>query len=509
MRRFVALLAAACLAFGVSSSTVVCLAEEEPAETELTNEDQGDDGELKIATSFESVPGGAEEITYNYKGEAIRAAKTTATGLYLIPVENDEGGVTWYVYDEDSDNAVPYMDIVIRQDSFVILPLEKDTEVPEGLREVRISYAGQLLPAWIHEYAEDPNMYVVYGENSDQTKGFYRFDGTTGLFFRYVEDATLPETTTETEAPTDNPSLVAERDNYSRAADLHQTNFSNLQKKYNKEFMMGIVALGVCGLLLLLFLLLIIVQSSKLRKARKELEDKAEKSLRRPGSDDRARRKKPEAEEKAAPSGRSEHREDGTSAVRKAKKENDPRLERSTTTSAARRVEKKKPGEEAEKKQARPAARNDADDEPVYSRPVSHKNRQSAEEGMAIRESGDISGTGEPRRVKKEVVDKAPVKKPTRAAAVSELDELEDMGRAAADTVQDAGKEAQETADELFQASSSSEPELDTAGLERIAEQLKRYNLGDDLPDEDELPDLDEADDGDDSDFAVTDFKDI
>ena len=498
MRRFVALLAAACLAFAVSESSAVCQAEEVFA----AEEDTEDDGELRIAPSFDSLPIGAEEITFNYKGEAIRAAKIESRGLYLLPVESDEGGVVWYVYNEESDKAVPYKNIVTREDTFTVLPLEEGVEVPEGYEEVSIGYDGTNLPAWIHVNREDSDFYLVYGQNSNLTKGFYRYDGPNGMVFRFVEDPTLEPTTAETEAATDNPALVEERDNYSRAAELHQTNFDNLQKKYNKDFMMGTVALGICGALLVLFLLLIILQSSRLRKAKKEVEESETKNLRRP-SGDTNRRKKPEAEKKPGSENRSERREDGTSQVRKARKDNDPRLERSTTTSAARRVNKDNTPAE-EQKAGKPASGYAEADESVY-RPESKKRRTRDESGTAIRESGDISGTGEVRRVKKEVVPDAPVKKkPTRAAAIDELDELEDVSKAAADTAANAAEDT----DELFQASSAESPDLDTAGLEKIAEQLKKYNLGDDLPDDDELPDLDGADDSD-EDFAVTDYKDI
>ena len=165
----------------------------------------------------------------------------------------------------------------------------------------------------------------------------------------------------------------------------------------------------------------------------------------------------------------------------------------------------KKPAGDASAKQARD--REDADEE-AY-RPEPKKKRPAADESTkAVRPADDISGTGEVRRVKK-TQEKA---KPTRAEQVSELDELEDVAKSSSEKAEEEysfSRAAEDDGGEAFQASSSVKPEVDTAGLEKIAEQLKKYNLGDDLPDDDELPDLDEDDDGEDSDFDVTDFKNV
>ena len=105
--------------------------------------------------------------------------------------------------------------------------------------------------------------------------------------------------------------------------------------------------------------------------------------------------------------------------------------------------------------------------------------------------------------------EKAPARPASRAASVSELDELEDTGKAVAAAAEDTVNKAAEASDDMFQASEKAAPELDTAGLEKIAEQLKKYNLGDDLPEDDDFTDTEDTDNGDDSDFAVTDFRNV
>ena len=130
MRRFAGLFMAACMTVAVPAATV-CYADEvateSSAETEVeTNAEAQDSGtesqeesqetpestaqELNIAQSLDGVelPANSEQITYTYHGNVCSAAKT-ATGLYLLPVVQDDSSVVWYVYNEERDEAIPYV----------------------------------------------------------------------------------------------------------------------------------------------------------------------------------------------------------------------------------------------------------------------------------------------------------------------------------------------------------------------------------------------------------------
>ena len=126
MRRFAGLFMAACMTVAVPAATVFAdevatesveasaetdgetNAEEQDSNAESQEESQettdNTTQELNIAQSLDGVtlPADSEQITYTYHGNVCNAAKT-ATGLYLLPVVQDDSSVVWYVYNEETD----------------------------------------------------------------------------------------------------------------------------------------------------------------------------------------------------------------------------------------------------------------------------------------------------------------------------------------------------------------------------------------------------------------------
>ena len=109
-----------------SASLSNSIAEEQDSNAESQEESQettdNTTQELNIAQSLDGVtlPADSEQITYTYHGNVCNAAKT-ATGLYLLPVVQDDSSVVWYVYNEETDKAIQF--ITKRDFQFLVLRL--------------------------------------------------------------------------------------------------------------------------------------------------------------------------------------------------------------------------------------------------------------------------------------------------------------------------------------------------------------------------------------------------
>ena len=170
MRRFAGLFMAACMTVAVPAATVFAdevatesveasaetdgetNAEEQDSNAESQEESQettdNTTQELNIAQSLDGVtlPADSEQITYTYHGNVCNAAKT-ATGLYLLPVVQDDSSVVWYVYNEETDKAIPYVAFTSVTTSYAIVLPNDDVTVPSGYERVDINVSGRVVPA--------------------------------------------------------------------------------------------------------------------------------------------------------------------------------------------------------------------------------------------------------------------------------------------------------------------------------------------------------------------------
>ncbi len=358
---------------------------EESSEAEVPAEN-----ELNLAESLDgiSVPSGAEQITYNYHGKEIQAAKT-ADGLYLLPVIKDDGAVQWHVYNENQDTSVPYTRFSNLDNFFVIVPLDDGVEIPEEFIEILISLDGCELPAWRNPLINDNNMYFIYAMNENGEKKLYRFDGAEGMLVRYVQDVEQTEAMTEaTLAPEVEEELSRYREQNSVAASRYQA----LNQEYEKDMLYRALIIIGLGALTLILLLVIAILASKLRDDDDEEEDeKEEKDVQYSESGIRVKprdRKDRIADDDTRNSGR----EEGTSPVRPAKKKlavsDNADFARTSTTSEVKTAapkrtaakaavegaaaEKRRPSGEAPRK--RPAAegerRRPSGEQPVRRKPA-------------------------------------------------------------------------------------------------------------------------------------------
>ena len=531
MRRFAGLFMAACMTVAVPAATV-CYADEVAteslSETEVeTNAEAQDPGtesqeesqetpestaqELNIAQSLDGVelPANSEQITYTYHGNVCNAAKT-ATGLYLLPVVQDDSSVVWYVYNEERDEAIPYVAFTAVDTSYAIVLPNTDVTVPSGYESVNIDMNGRIIPAWFNSAAGDSNMYLVYAVGSDGSEGFYRFDGTNGACLRYVAD---PDADLQASASSMSDELSSLQDSYnamssqdsaqieslSSAASLNQQNYTNLKDKVKKYGLIGVAALGVVTFLMLVFFIRMISKSSKLKKAKKKVSE-LESAARTRAQQARPRASQPSTRrmrgDEMGDTRMTEGREEGTSRVRRVPKNSERGFEQSTTTSKVTRV----PREQAEDRNGRPVRQQSArpTSQSSQARPARRPETAAPRQQRQARPTNGQTRAQRPAKPntsrpsgETKIFDKAPAE---GAARVGELDGLDDVTK----------------------STSPVKSTVAAADIDKISEQLNSLHAAESSPVEDDFievesttPEFDTDDSDDDDDFTLTDFKDI
>ncbi len=526
MKRFAGLFMAACMTVAVPAATV-CYADEVATESSaeagaVTNAEAQDSDtdsqeelqetlenttqELNIAQSLDGIelPANSEQITYTYHGNVCNAAKTS-TGLYLLPVVQDDSSVVWYVYNEERDEAIPYVAFTTVNTSYAIVLPDADVTIPSGYESVNIDMNGRVVPAWFNSAAGDSNMYLIYAVCSDGSEGFYRFDGTNGACLRYVAD---PDVDLQASASSMSDELSSLQDSYNsmssqdsaeierlnNSANLQQQNYNNLKDDVKKYGLIGVAALGVVTLLMLIFFIRMISKSSKLKKAKKrvsELENAAKT---------RAQQARPRTAEPSARRVRRDDfndtrmtggRDEGTSRVRRVPKNSDRGFEQSTTTSKVTRVPKEQSADRngARQNSSRPAQSS-------QTRPVRKSETTDSRQQRPVRSTNDQNKLKRPAKPatsrpssETKVFDKAPA---DDTARVSNLDGLDDV------------------------KTTPVKSDLEAADIDKISEQLNNFHETESSPVEDDFIEVESAapefytdDSFDDDDFTLTDFKDI
>ena len=488
MRRFAGLFMAACMTVAVPAATVFAdevatesveasaetdgetNAEEQDSNAESQEESQettdNTTQELNIAQSLDGVtlPADSEQITYTYHGNVCNAAKT-ATGLYLLPVVQDDSSVVWYVYNEETDKAIPYVAFTSVTTSYAIVLPNDDVTVPSGYERVDINVSGRVVPAWFKSAAGDENMYLIYAQDSDGNQGFYRFDGSNGSCLRYVAD---PDTDLLASADSLSAELSSLQEDYNsmssqnsdeieklnNSANLQQQNYNNLKEKVEKYGMIGVAALGARP------------RSSQPSTRRVRSEHMGDTRM-------------------------TEGREEGTSSVRRVPRNSDRGFEQSTTTSKVTRVSREESSERTQgarpvrqqpsrqagqtASQARPARRPETA-APRAQRPARPTNAQQRPQRPT--RPADSRPSGETK-----IFDKAP----------AELNDLDDV----------------------TQSTSSTQSNVAAADIDKISELLNSLHAAESSPIEDDFIEVESTtpediySDDDDDDFSLTDFKDI
>lgn len=535
MRRFAGLFLAACMTVAVPMATV-CYAEEvstaEAASEESSAEQAAEETgkkELNIAQTLDGVtlPANAEQITYTYHGVVYESAAKTATGLYLLPVIQEDASVIWYVYNEEIDDAIPYVDFNGIDASYAIILPDGDITVPSGYEAVPINVAGRTVPAWFNSQAGDSDMYLIYAMDSNGNEGFYRFDGTTGNCLRFVAD---PDVEKMSEASSLGEELSGLQQSYNElesqyeqevsklnnSVSLHQQNYSNLQDKYKQYGLIAVAVLGGVTLLMLIFFIMMISKSSKLRKTKKKLAE-AENAIKAARAQQNRQRNSEASRNRVRREGANlgdtrmtEGREEGTSRVRRVQRTLEKGFDKSTTTSKVVRVSR-----EGEAAQA--PAQDTLAAQPVRRQPAARPAQATAgtvgQEGRQVRRP---AAAGQPVRrqpasrpgssrptAETKIFDKAPAEATARPQ-VQELDDLDDISK----------KQRVPSA----KAAPAKEAAIEAADLDKISEQLNSFGMNDESPVDSTFMEAEmtepedvyvSSDEDEDDEFSLTDFKDI
>jgi len=85
--------------------------------------------------------------------------------------------------ERETSQDIPEIEVV---QSYTLMPLDEDREVPEGFTETTLSIEGEAIQAWSTEQEEN-EFYLVFAENESGESDFYRYDSRQGTLQRYAD----------------------------------------------------------------------------------------------------------------------------------------------------------------------------------------------------------------------------------------------------------------------------------------------------------------------------------
>ena len=208
-----------------------------------------EDGNWKIEASIDesSVPEGFTIIDFTYDGEAVQAAED-ANGNILLFMTNDEGAGDFFLYDTENNVFVPYVFIHMAEKTVIVLSPEEmpaDTSIPEGFVDCTIDIGNHKVNGWVWQNGSnaEPEYCVVYGQNEQGERGFYRYDQKEMTLQRFFQD----------------PSSDNLRTQYEAIAGT----YSNLLEDYNTRGKVIVGLFGGCIVLLIVIIVLLLTRRPK------------------------------------------------------------------------------------------------------------------------------------------------------------------------------------------------------------------------------------------------------
>lgn len=208
------------------------------------------------ATDLE-VPERFSATTIQYQEWELMAYESPNKKIVLVCLYDEDYEYVWFVYNQDTENFIPYYEYSSSFNRYIILPVPAGIPIPEGYVEAELSLKGNELAAYRSVNVADEDIYLVYAMNIDGDEGFYLYDAKEDAFMRYVPEQSVaaePETATAVDAtPLD-------------AVDDNDTDTGFFTQEMLFYIMCGI------GALCLLFLILTIVFAVKRKHMKQELE---------------------------------------------------------------------------------------------------------------------------------------------------------------------------------------------------------------------------------------------
>jgi len=177
---------------------------EETTEAAEANAPGGDtqiaeEGNWKAEATFdaESLPEGFTVTDYQYDGQQIQAG-INEQGTILIYMTDENGNGDFFVYDEASGLLAPYVTVRMAEKTIIVLPPEAIPEgetLPENFSECTIDIGEHTVHGWIWLDADggSPEYCIVYGQNADGEKSYYRYDQKEMTLQRFFRDPDAAE----------------------------------------------------------------------------------------------------------------------------------------------------------------------------------------------------------------------------------------------------------------------------------------------------------------------------
>lgn len=153
-----------------------------------------EEGNWQVAASFDAslLPSGFSVTEFTYDGQAVQAA-ADAQGNVLLYMTNESGEGEFFLFDPTSNILAPYVTVRMAEKQIIVLPPEQipdDITLPEGFAECTIDIGSHTVHGWIwNSKTEDvPEYCIVYGQNDEGERNFYRYDQKEMTMQRYFRD---------------------------------------------------------------------------------------------------------------------------------------------------------------------------------------------------------------------------------------------------------------------------------------------------------------------------------
>ena len=153
-----------------------------------------EDGNWQVAASFDAslLPSGFSVTEFTYDGQAVQAA-SDAQGTVLLYMTNESGEGDFFLFDPTSNILAPYVTVRMAEKQIIVLPPEQipdDITLPEGFAECTIDIGSHTVHGWIWNSKTEnvPEYCIVYGQNDEGERNFYRYDQKEMTMQRYFRD---------------------------------------------------------------------------------------------------------------------------------------------------------------------------------------------------------------------------------------------------------------------------------------------------------------------------------
>ena len=153
-----------------------------------------EDGNWQVAASFDAslLPSGFSVTEFTYDGQAVQAA-ADAQGNVLLYMTNESGEGEFFLFDPTSNILAPYVTVRMAEKQIIVLPPEQipdDITLPEGFAECTIDIGSHTVHGWIWNSKTEnvPEYCIVYGQNDEGERNFYRYDQKEMTMQRYFRD---------------------------------------------------------------------------------------------------------------------------------------------------------------------------------------------------------------------------------------------------------------------------------------------------------------------------------